>query len=121
MYARILLPTDGSELASKGVRDGLALASALGAEVVILTATAPWPLGLGVADQSVLDDWEEDAGKTAKLVLDEGVKLAAAAGVGCKTAYVPDKHPADAIIDYTEAHDIDLVVIASHGDAASGG
>jgi nucleotide-binding universal stress UspA family protein len=115
VYAHILLSTDGSELATKGVRDGLALASALGAAATILTVTDPWPLGLGVADQTMLDDWATDAAEAAKLILEEAAKMAATAGVSCTTAYVPDKHPAEAIIEYVEAHAIDLIVIASHG------
>lgn len=42
MYTRILIPTDGSELAARGVNHGLALAKALGAKAFILTVTEPW-------------------------------------------------------------------------------
>ena len=41
MYKHILIATDGSELADKGVEHGLALASALGSKVSVLTVSAP--------------------------------------------------------------------------------
>ena len=37
MYRHILIPTDGSKLADKGVAHGLSLAKAVGARVTVLT------------------------------------------------------------------------------------
>jgi nucleotide-binding universal stress UspA family protein len=115
VYARILIPTDGSELAGRGLRDGLALAAALGATVAIITVSETWPLGAGVADQAVFDDWRRSSAASAKLVLDTAADLAASAGVTARTVYVPEERPADAIVKYAEAHDTDLIVMASHG------
>jgi len=42
MYSHILIPTDGSELAQKGVDYGLALAKALGSKVTLIKATEPF-------------------------------------------------------------------------------
>jgi len=36
MYRHILIPTDGSELAERGVAQGLALAKSLGAKVSVI-------------------------------------------------------------------------------------
>src|SRR6516225_6675990 len=44
MYANILLSTDGSDVARKGVKHGIALAKALNAKVTIITVTEPPPL-----------------------------------------------------------------------------
>ena len=41
MYKNILIATDGSELAAKGVRHGLALAEQLGAKVTFLSVVEP--------------------------------------------------------------------------------
>src|ERR1700688_5278121 len=41
MYKNILIATDGSELASKGVRQGLALAEKLDAKVTFLSVVEP--------------------------------------------------------------------------------
>jgi nucleotide-binding universal stress UspA family protein len=42
MYKRILIATDGSDLAQRAVTHGLALAKHVGAEVLFLTATEMW-------------------------------------------------------------------------------
>jgi len=47
MYANILLSTDGSDVARKGVKHGIALAKALNAKVTVITATEPLPVDLG--------------------------------------------------------------------------
>ncbi len=41
MYNRILIPTDGSELADRGVDQGLALAKALDIPATVITVTVP--------------------------------------------------------------------------------
>ena len=42
MYRNILIATDGSQLAGKGLERGLELAKALGAAVTVLTVSEPW-------------------------------------------------------------------------------
>jgi nucleotide-binding universal stress UspA family protein len=41
MYRHILIPTDGSELAERGVTSGLALAKSLGAKVSVIVVMEP--------------------------------------------------------------------------------
>jgi nucleotide-binding universal stress UspA family protein len=43
MYANILLSTDGSDVARKGVEHEIALAKALNAKVTVITVTDPLP------------------------------------------------------------------------------
>jgi nucleotide-binding universal stress UspA family protein len=47
MYANILLSTDGSDVARKGVKHGIALAKALNAKVTVMTVTEPLPVDYG--------------------------------------------------------------------------
>ena len=47
MYANILLSTDGSDVARKGVNHGIALAKALNAKVTVITVTEPLPVDYG--------------------------------------------------------------------------
>jgi len=54
MFKRLLIATDGSEIATKAVRRGLELAKSLNAQVVIFTATEPW-LGLMNVDMNVIN------------------------------------------------------------------
>ena len=41
MYRHILIPTDGSELAERGVSHGLALAKSVGAKVSVINVVVP--------------------------------------------------------------------------------
>ena len=50
MYANILLSTDGSDVARKSVKHGIALAKALNAKVTVITVTEPLPVDYGRAD-----------------------------------------------------------------------
>ena len=49
MYKHILVSTDGSEVAQKGVDHGLSLAKSLGAKVTIVTVTEPFPYSSSAA------------------------------------------------------------------------
>jgi nucleotide-binding universal stress UspA family protein len=47
MHANILLSTDGSDVARKGVKHGITLAKALNAKVTVITVTQPLPIDYG--------------------------------------------------------------------------
>jgi nucleotide-binding universal stress UspA family protein len=47
MYTNILLSTDGSDVAKKGVKHGIALAKALNAKVTVITVTEPQEVDYG--------------------------------------------------------------------------
>ena len=47
MYTHILLSTDGSDVAKKGVKHGIALAKALNADVTVIAVTEPLPVDYG--------------------------------------------------------------------------
>ena len=69
MYANILLSTDGSDVARKGVEHGIALAKALNAKVTVITVTeAPM---LYLPTKADLVSWEEAREEHASKVLHE--------------------------------------------------
>jgi nucleotide-binding universal stress UspA family protein len=47
MYANILMSTDGSDVARKGVKHGIALAKALNAKATVITVTEPLEVDYG--------------------------------------------------------------------------
>lgn len=120
MYTRILIATDGSELANKGLDHGLSLAKRLDADVTILTVTEPTvPVGTATGaawvpafDPSELDRAKNDA---AKNILEAAGKAAEAAGVRFKTVHLANHYPAEGIVHAAEEHGNNLIVIASHG------
>lgn len=60
------------------------------------------------------DDWLSAAEDRAETILDEAEESAAEAGVDLTTESVVGR-PARAIVDYTDEHDIEHIVIGSHG------
>jgi nucleotide-binding universal stress UspA family protein len=120
MYKRILIATDGTELASKAVAHGLALAKIDKAPVTIVTVTDIWS-AFDMAHESrtgtrnPIDEFEKQAAAGAKKILDSARELARAQGVEAALIHVPDKHPAEGIVAKAEEIGADLIVMASHG------
>lgn len=117
MYKRILIATDGSELAQKGVQHGLTLAKALGATATVVTATEPWTAvvagDMGIAFP--IDDYEKACAANAARILTGASALAKDLGVSCETQHAKDTFPADGIVETAKRLDCDLIVMASHG------
>ena len=117
MYKHILIATDGSELASKGLDHGLALAKAIGAKATVVFVTEPWaaiaPGEVGVAFP--IDEYEKSAAQSADMVLGAVKTKAAAAGVTCDVLHMKEHYPAEGILDAVKAKGCDLIVMASHG------
>lgn len=120
MYRSILVATDGSDLAARGVEHAVALAAGLGASLVAITVSEPWntaltdPSGL-VGFDDFLADYRAAAKTRADEVLAAVAAIGEARGVAVQTVFVPERPPADAILETAEARDVDLVVMASHG------
>ena len=120
MYKRILIATDGSELAARGLEQGLVLASQLQAEVAVVTVSEPHITGyegaLGWSGAyNLLPEYQRAQEEAATRVLEAAQQKAAAAGVAAEVIHVPDRYAADGIIETAEARGSDLIVMASHG------
>lgn len=120
MYKHILIATDGSELATKGVRQGVALASAVGAQVTIVTVSEPWASGMydamgwSLAYESS-PEYRKLRDDAAQEILAPAVAIAEQAGVAHSTHHVLDRYAADGVIESSEQLGGDLIVMASHG------
>jgi nucleotide-binding universal stress UspA family protein len=120
MYKHILIPTDGSELASHAVTQGVSLAKTIGAKVSVIVVETPFNV-MHVRESRARQLGEEFArhaelnNKHAETVLTHAADKAKAAGVPCDTIQVEHEHPYEAIV--TTAHDkgCDLILMASHG------
>ena len=99
MYQHILIPTDGSELAWRGVAHGLALAKSVGAKVSAIFVVSPL--------FAVTGDFAS--------VLDRVANAAKEAGVSCETIQVENVPPHEAIIATAEDKGCNLIVMSSHG------
>ena len=112
MYTHILIPTDGSELAGKGVQHGVALAKLIGAKITILTVLPP---DMITADREVDEIRKASKQKHAEEVLLAVATQTQTAGVACETIQVEHEHPYQAVIDTADSKGCDLIVMASHG------
>ena len=120
MYRHILIATDGSSLATRAAKQGLALAKALGARVTAVTVTELWSASEMAAkaargEKHPTDDYEAKASAAAEKVLAEIREAAETEGVRCETLHVADERPADGIVRACEQHGCDLIVMSSHG------
>jgi nucleotide-binding universal stress UspA family protein len=117
MYANILIPTDGSELAGKAAEHGIALAKRIGAKAIVLTVLPPFHTL--TTDMQMLEDtpaqYKTRMQKHAEKTLGAVAQAAQAAGVPCETVHVEHEHPYRAIIDTARSQGCDLIVMASHG------
>jgi nucleotide-binding universal stress UspA family protein len=122
MYANILLSTDGSDVARKGVEHGIALAKALNAKVTVVTVSEPLPVDYGsghasgwIPSKEEFDRYDEACKERAGKVLDEPELWRSRVGISAELLHVPNAHPATAIIETAKSRGCDLIVMASHG------
>jgi nucleotide-binding universal stress UspA family protein len=120
MYANILLSTDGSDVAKKGVKHGIALAKALNAKVTVITVTDPLPIDHGgglwwTPSKEEVDRFDAASKERADKVLDEVRAVSEQIGISAELLHVPNAHPATAIIETAKSRGCDLIVMASHG------
>jgi nucleotide-binding universal stress UspA family protein len=119
MFKQILIPTDGSALARKAVKAGIALAKDLNAKVTgyyALEAFQPYVYGDGyVIDTATIKSFEERAREAGQKFLAEVEKAAKAAGVSCETMMTKPSTAYQGIIDAARRKKCDVIFMASHG------
>lgn len=124
MYKRILVATDGSELALHAAEHAIALAKSLGAAIVALYASPPFatPVGFEFVPAPLLpvDIYTESTKAAAKRYLGDIESRAAKAGVPCKARHLRSLPPSEAIVAVARSEKCDLVVVGSHGRGALG-
>ncbi|HEY9216449.1 MAG TPA: universal stress protein [Phenylobacterium sp.] len=121
MYKHILAPTDGSDVAQRGVAEALSLAKATAARLTIITVTERLPIyprGIGLPNPmsaATIADYTAGQEQAATSLLAGAKQSAQTAGVPVDTLLVSKADPAEAIIEAAKARDCDLIVMASHG------
>lgn len=117
MYKKILISTDGSELSLEAEKHGMALANAVGADVVAVCVTPGLGeyygmVGEGLAYAGELNRVAIDNAKTSLTRVSE---LAASEGVSIETKMLTDVSPHAGIVCTADEKGCDLIVMASHG------
>ncbi|RDE09197.1 universal stress protein [Pelagibacterium lacus] len=121
MYKHILIATDGSELAQKGLDHGLALAKSLGAAVTVVTVTANELMSYREIAEEVnrghnpFETFRAAMEKEANRILESASEKARTAGVTIRTEHVAERPPAEGIIEAATENQADLIIMSSHG------
>lgn len=110
-YQRILVPTDGSDAAANAAAHAIDLAGLAEAELHVLHVVDTGALASTV-DAEMLYGALEEAGRTA---IEDLRERARAAGIEPVVGSLARGAPHRAILDYVDEHDVDLLVMGTHG------
>jgi nucleotide-binding universal stress UspA family protein len=117
MYKHILIPTDGSELSEKALKQGVALAKSISAKVTAITVSQTFHT-FSVDPVIVTDtpkQYQGDCDARAEKYLSIAKNAAKAASVPYEGMHVMHDHPHEAIVDAAKDKGCDLIFMASHG------
>ena len=120
MYKHVMLPTDGSRLSGKAVKQGIALAKSLGAKVTVIHVLPEFEMamdeGYVLANSSMLRKrFEQETARRSQAILAAARSAAQAARVTCTGVTATSGRPYEAIIKHAKKARCDLIVMASHG------
>lgn len=117
MFKHILVPTDGSEISKRVIRDCIAFAKEIGAEVTGLNVIPEYSVYAYQAE-ILIDTREQFINECidyANEYLGDIQEAAKEAGVKCDTFYITSDYPYAAIIQAAQEKKCDLIAMASHG------
>jgi nucleotide-binding universal stress UspA family protein len=122
MYRHILLPTDGSKLSDRAVREAVRLAKTLGAKITALHVMPTQQMLLDeffvvpvTTSQSLKSEFKKQAALRSKEILENVRRQGAAGGVECETVSAASDSPYKAILEQATKSGCDLIMMASHG------
>jgi nucleotide-binding universal stress UspA family protein len=118
MFSSVIVGTDGSATAAAAVGEAIALASQVGARLLIVSAYEPISeLRLREERQSAPSDaqWMVNPREDVLAVLEKARQLAVAGGVAGVETFAREGDAADAIIDIAEDQSCDLIVVGNKG------
>ena len=113
MYETILFPTDGSDHAATVADHAIDVAATRNATLHVLSVVDD--RAFLVLDDERVADVRGDLEATAREATDDAVTRAAERGVETETA-IETGNPAECIVDYAAAADVDLIVMGTSGD-----
>src|SRR5262249_40320550 len=112
----------GSDVARKGVAQGLALGKALNAKATVITVTAPLKIDYGggqywgyIPPQEGGEHFNTAGKDNGGESLEKAREIATKLGISAEFLHIPNAHPAPAIIETAKSRGCDLIVMASHG------
>lgn len=115
MFTRILIPTDGSDVVTPAIRTALDIADKYDATLHALFIVDPPSSVASAGDgftgvDNLLAELEDEGHSATTTIADQATD----AGIETTTA-VQRGNPHDDILTYAADHDIDLIVMGTHG------
>ncbi|MCO8245610.1 MULTISPECIES: universal stress protein [unclassified Haladaptatus] len=110
MYERILLPTDGTPSTERAIEQALELADMCGASIHVLSVVDKTIVPTDVRADILYDELESECAEAVA----EVEAAANEAGIDVETM-IEHGTPYKIILDYVDEHDIDCIVMGTHG------
>lgn len=110
-YSDVLVPTDGSEGATAAIGPAVDISDTYDARIHALSVVDTMSLGFDVRSDAVLDALEDDAQRAVDYVVEQ----ASRASLSTTEPSVEYGSPYRVIRSYVDEHDIDIVVMGTHG------
>lgn len=110
-YTSILVPTDGSEGAEAAIGPAIDIASTYDARLHALSVIDTMSMGVDIRSAGILDALEESAQSAVETIEEQATQ----ASVSAVETAIEHGNPHRGIRSYVDDHDIDLVVMGTHG------
>ena len=123
MFKHILIPTDGSELSTLAIKNGVQFAKEINAKITGLTVTMPYHF-FAVEAIQVSDTPEQyriDVEALAQRHLNVIKEAADEAGLDCELVHRSSERPYEEIVKTAQDQHCDVIFQASHGRRGIGG
>lgn len=117
MFNTILVPTDGSELATKAIKAAVEFAKMTHAKLIGLAVAEPYPFS-PLGETAFVPDvagYEKGMQEAAQSHVNQVAALAKEGDVECQTYTALSFDPSEEIIKAAKQYGCDVIVMASHG------
>lgn len=117
MYARILVPFDGSPTSERGLVEAVSLAAAMNSRLVVLAIATGF---VGAVEMASIRSYDDDAAAAlaqCHRLVDSAVARAVELGIECEKAVVDSRtrSVAQVILEEAASRRCDLIVMGTHG------
>jgi len=111
----ILIPVDGSEYSNRALEAGKEIAKMFDSKVTIINVVPQvWDPGIGEIDYVYIMQESDKIPEYSRKMLEKAKEKFSGMENPVKTESI-NGNPADTIVDYANAHGIDLIIMGSHG------
>lgn len=117
MFKHVLVPTDGSKLSEKAVKQATQFAKQINAHMTALHVTPKFRTFTYQAEmlEVTAKEYEESSSERARQYLHFAERAANTAGVPCEGVHTFSDEPYQEIIKTAQRRRCDLIMMASHG------